>query len=126
MNMYEFLDELFEIYSNSWKENNKQVKQKQYWSVLDRPNVDYDKLLKIVAEEYLESFIPPPAWLKDKIPLCLKLTDKSRWVQVKIYDPRTKAEHKRDCFPRGTTIEQMIKTYEKQFNCTGWKILEVY
>ena len=126
MNMYEFLDELFEIYSNSWKENNKQVKQKQYWSVLDRPNVDYDKLLKIVAEEYLESFIPPPAWLKDKIPLCLKLTDKSRWVQVKVYDPRTKAEHKRDCFPRGTTIEQMIKTYEKQFNCTGWKILEVY
>lgn len=126
MNMYEFLDELFEIYSNSWKESNKQIKQKQYWTILDRPNVDFNKLLKIVAEEYLEGFIPPPAWLKDKIPLCLKITDKSRWVQVKVYDPRYKSVSSKDCFPRGTTIEQMIKTYEKQFNCTGWKILEVY
>ena len=126
MNMYEFLDELFEIYSNSWKESNKQIKQKQYWTILDRPNVDFNKLLKIVAEEYLEGFIPPPAWLKDKIPLCLKITDKSRWAQVKVYDPRYKSVSSKDCFPRGTTIEQMIKTYEKQFNCTGWKILEVY
>ena len=125
MNMYEFLDELFEIYSNSWKENNKQIKQKQYWSILDRPNVDFDKLLKIVAEEYLEGFIPPPAWLKDKIPMCLKHTE-GKWQQVKVYDPRYKSISSKDCFPKGTTIEQMIKTYEKKFNCTGWQILEVY
>lgn len=125
MNMYEFLDELFEIYSNSWKENNKEVKQKQYWSILDRPNVDFDKLLKIVAEEYLEGFIPPPAWLKDKIPMCLKHTE-GKWQQVKVYDPRYKSVSSKDCFPKGTTIEQMIKTYEKKFNCTGWQILEVY
>ena len=126
MNMYEFLDELFEIYSNSWKENNKQIKQKQYWTVLDRPNVDFDKLLKIVAEEYLEGFIPPPAWLKDKIPLCLKQEGIGKWIQVKVYDPRYKSVSSKDCFPKGTTIEQMIKTYEKKFNCTGWQILEVY
>ena len=125
MNMYEFLDELFEIYSNSWKENNKQIKQKQYWSILDRPNVDFDKLLKVVAEEYLEGFIPPPAWLKDKIPMCLKQTA-GKWQQVKVYDPRYKSVSSKDCFPKGTTIEQMIKTYEKKFNCTGWQILEVY
>lgn len=125
MNMYEFLDELFEIYSNSWKENNKEVKQKQYWSILDRPNVDFDKLLKVVAEEYLEGFIPPPAWLKDKIPMCLKHTE-GKWQQVKVYDPRYKSVSSKDCFPKGTTIEQMIKTYEKRFNCTGWQILEVY
>ena len=125
MNMYEFLDELFEIYSNSWKENNKEVKQKQYWTILDRPNVDFDKLLKIVAEEYLEGFIPPPAWLKDKIPMCLKHTE-GKWQQVKVYDPRYKSVSPKDCFPKGTTIEQMIKTYEKKFNCTGWQILEVY
>lgn len=125
MNMYEFLDELFEIYSNSWKESNKEVKQKQYWSILDRPNVDFDKLLKIVAEEYLEGFIPPPAWLKDKIPLCLKHVE-GKWQQVKVYDPRYKSISSKDCFPKGTTIEQMIKTYEKKFNCTGWQILEVY
>jgi len=125
MNMYEFLDELFEIYSNSWKESNKEVKQKQYWTILDRPNVDFDKLLKIVAEEYLEGFIPPPAWLKDKIPMCLKQTA-GKWQQVKVYDPRYKAVSKKDCFPKGTTIEQMIKTYEKKFNCSGWQILEVY
>jgi len=123
--MYEFLDELFEIYSNSWKESNKEVKQKQYWTILDRPNVDFDKLLKIVAEEYLEGFIPPPAWLKDKIPMCLKQTA-GKWQQVKVYDPRYKAVSKKDCFPKGTTIEQMIKTYEKKFNCSGWQILEVY
>lgn len=125
MNMYEFLDELFEIYSNSWKESNKQIKQKQYWTILDRPNVDFDKLLKIVAEEYLEGFIPPPAWLKDKIPMCLKNTE-GKWQQVKVYDPRYKSVSSKDCFPKGTTIEQMIKTYEKKFNCTGWQILEVY
>ena len=125
MNMYEFLDELFEIYSNSWKESNKQIKQKQYWTILDRPNVDFDKLLKIVAEEYLEGFIPPPAWLKDKIPLCLKQVE-GKWQQVKVYDPRYKSVSSKDCFPKGTTIEQMIKTYEKKFNCTGWQILEVY
>ena len=125
MNMYEFLDELFEIYSNSWKENNKQIKQKQYWTILDRPNVDYNKLLKVVAEEYLEGFIPPPAWLKDKIPLCLKRTE-GKWQQVKVFDPRYKSISSKDCFPKGTTIEQMIKTYEKRFNCTGWQILEVY
>ena len=125
MNMYEFLDELFEIYSNSWKESNKEVKQKQYWTILDRPNVDYNKLLKVVAEEYLEGFIPPPAWLKDKIPMCLKQTA-GKWQQVKVYDPRYKSVSSKDCFPKGTTIEQMIKTYEKKFNCTGWRILEVY
>ena len=125
MNMYEFLDELFEIYSNSWKELFKQIKQKQYWSILDRPNVDFDKLLKVVAEEYLEGFIPPPAWLKDKIPMCLKHTE-GKWQQVKVYDPRYKSVSSKDCFPKGTTIEQMIKTYEKKFNCTGWQILEVY
>lgn len=125
MNMYEFLDELFEIYSNSWKESNKQIKQKQYWTILDRPNVDFDKLLKIVAEEYLEGFIPPPAWLKDKIPLCLKHTA-GKWQQVKVYNPIYKIVCSNDCFPKGTTIEQMIKTYEKKFNCTGWQILEVY
>ena len=125
MNMYEFLDELFEIYSNSWKESNKQIKQKQYWTILDRPNVDFDKLLKVVAEEYLEGFIPPPAWLKDKIPMCLKQTA-GKWQQVKVYDPRYKSVSSKDCFPKGTTIEQMIKTYEKKFNCTGWQILEVY
>ena len=124
MNMYEFLDELFEIYSNSWKENNKQIKQKQYWTILDRPNVDFNKLLKIVAEEYLEGFIPPPAWLKDKIPMCLKHAE-GKWQQVKVYDPRYKSISSKDCFPKGTTIEQMIKTYEKKFN-TGWQILEVY
>ena len=125
MNMYEFLDELFEIYSNSWKEGNKQIKQKQYWTILDRPNVDFNKLLKIVAEEYLEGFIPPPAWLKDKIPMCLKQTA-GKWQQVKVYDPRYKSVSSKDCFPKGTTIEQMIKAYEKKFNCTGWQILEVY
>ena len=125
MNMYEFLDELFEIYSNSWKESNKQIKQKQYWSILERPNVDFDKLLKVVAEEYLEGFIPPPAWLKDKIPMCLKQTA-GKWQQVKVYDPRYKSVSSKDCFPKGTTIEQMVKTYEKKFNCTGWQILEVY
>ena len=125
MNMYEFLDELFEIYSNSWKESNKEVKQRQYWTILDRPNVDFDKLLKVVAEEYLEGFIPPPAWLKDKIPMCLKHTE-GKWQQVKVYDPRYKSVSSKDCFPKGTTIEQMIKTYEKKFNCTGWQILEVY
>jgi hypothetical protein len=123
--MYEFLDELFEIYSNSWKENNKEVKQKQYWSILDRPNVDFDKLLKVVAEEYLEGFIPPPAWLKDKIPMCLKHSE-GKWQQVKVYNPIYKTVCSNDCFPKGTTIEQMIKTYEKKFNCTGWQILEVY
>ena len=123
--MYEFLDELFEIYSNSWKESNKEVKQKQYWTILDRPNVDFNKLLKIVAEEYLEGFIPPPAWLKDKIPMCLKQTA-GKWQQVKVYDPRYKSVNSKDCFPKRTTIEQMIKTYEKKFNCTGWQILEVY
>ena len=125
MNMYEFLDELFEIYSNSWKESNKQIKQKQYWTILDRPNVDFDKLLKVVAEEYLEGFIPPPAWLKDKIPMCLKHTE-GKWQQVKVYDPRYKSVSSKDCFPKGTTIEQMIKTYEKKFSCSGWQILEVY
>ena len=115
MNMYEFLDELFEIYSNSWKESNKEVKQRQYWTILDRPNVDFDKLLKIVAEEYLEGFIPPPAWLKDKIPMCLKHTE-GKWQQVKVYDPRYKSVSSKDCFPKGTTIEQMIKTYEKKIN----------
>jgi hypothetical protein len=123
--MYEFLDELFEIYSNSWKESNKQIKQKQYWTILDRPNVDFDKLLKVVAEEYLEGFIPPPAWLKDKIPMCLKQTA-GKWQQVKVYDPRYKSVSSKDCFPKGATIEQMIKTYEKKFNCTGWQIIEVY
>lgn len=121
----QFIEWLFNLYTNSWNERNKQLKQEQYYKILD-DRVDFDKLAKVTTEENLSEFMPQPAWLKERLVKCFKRGTAQKWQNVKVYNPILNRITKCDCFPIGTSIEQMIETYEKKFNCAGWQIVEVY
>lgn len=129
MDLKEFVRQLFLMYTNSYNEANKTYKKRQYLSALDNPKVDYEILMDRIAKYHNDDFMPPSAWLKEESKYCYKEEIKNAsldYIHTKVYDPRYNSITSTDCFPRGTTVEQMIKTYEKMFNCKGWKILEVY
>ena len=127
MDKHTFIKKVLSLYSFVTDKDDEGSYYDTYSRVLTK-KIDYEKLFDIFASEHKDKFPPTAAWLKEQAKLCYLdyAISAGGYIQVKVYDPRTKAEHKRDCFPKGTTIEQMIRTYEKKFNCTGWQILEVY
>ena len=127
MDKHTFIKKVLSLYSFVTSKDEQGSYYDTYSRVLTK-KIDYEKLFDIFASEHKDKFPPTAAWLKEQAKLCYldNAISAGGYIQVKVFDPRTKVEHKRDCFPKGTTIEQMIKTYEKKFNCTGWQILEVY
>lgn len=125
MQKMQFIEWLFNLYTNSWNERNKQLKQEQYYKILD-DRVDFDKLAKMITEENFSEFMPQPAWIKERLEKCFKQGSAQKWQNVKVYNPILKVTTNCDCFPLGTSIENMEKSYEKKFKCSGWIIEEVY
>ncbi|MCQ2957272.1 MAG: hypothetical protein MJ180_00045 [Candidatus Gastranaerophilales bacterium] len=90
--------------------------------------INFDKLWELFCNEYAGKTPPTGVELKELSKRCLLESveqPKSNWLQVKVYDPRYKVERATDCFPKGTTSEQIIKTYETMFKCTGWEIISI-
>lgn len=121
--MTEFLDNLFELYPNSWNLSNKNLKLAQYYKVIDKPHIDYRKLSRIMAEEYQGDFMPPPAWLGERLCRCYKSESRQQYCHVKVFDPRFGG--KIDiCFEGNPTDEQILKTLDKRYpGHEGWRIL---
>ena len=65
MNREQFLDKLFNMFSGSFKTENKQTWWDAYKSVLSE-KVDYEKLFDTMLTEYTSKTAPSPAWLKEK------------------------------------------------------------
>lgn len=125
----DFLNRLTEYYSASFKSDSDKELWKDY--TLDEiynPNVDYDKVLKLLIKRaYNGNFIPDVSQINDAAKECYKDTSAKQWLNVKVYNPIYGKITNTDCFPAGTTEEQMLKTYQKRFpNFEGWKIIEVY
>lgn len=123
MDMDNFLDDLFQLYPNSWNYTNKNLKLGQYYKVIDKPYVDYHKLLRLVAQEYDGDFMPPPAWLGERLCRCQKSEGNLHYRHVKVFDPRFGG--KIDiCFEGNPTDEQILRTLDKKFpRYEGWRIL---
>lgn len=129
MDLKEFVQKLFLLYTNSWNDTNEFIKKRQYIVALDNNKIDFDLLMDRIAKYHKSEFIPTPAWLKEEAIHCYSREFKkntSNWIQVKVYNPIAKTTSSKDAFPIGTTEEQMIKAYEKESKHKGWKILEVF
>lgn len=124
MDRYEFIRKIIALYP--YASSDSTVLFEKYKRALTDSRIDYEKLFDIYSNEYAEKPAPSGAWLKAQSKRCLKGTESGSWQFVKVYDPRYKAIVNTDCFPKGTSAEIMLKTYEKRFNCSGWQIVEVY
>lgn len=130
MELKEFVQELFSLYTNSWNYQNEFTKKRQYLVALDNDKVDFELLMDRIAKYHNDDFMPASAWLREQSKFCYKAEVKRNtkdWIHPKIYDPRYNEIRQIDCFPKGTTEKQIIKTYEKMFpNVTGWQVVEIY
>ena len=127
MDKHTFIKKVLSLYTFITNKDEEGSYYDSYSRVLTQ-KIDYEKLFDLFANSHNDKFPPPAAQLKELSKSCYldNAISAGGYVQVKVYDPRYKSVSSKDCFPKGTTIEQMIKTYEKKFNCTGWQILEVY
>ena len=125
----DFLNRLTEYYSASFKnESDKELWKDYTLDEIYNVNVDYDKLFKVlIRESFNGNFIPDVKQINEAAKSCYKNTGSKQWVHVKVFDPILNCVTNTDCFPSGTTEEQMIRAYQKMFsNSKGWKIVEVY
>jgi len=125
----QFLNRLTAYYSSSFKNDY----EKEIWKdctleEIYNPNIDYDKLFKILVKTaYNGNFIPDTKQINEASKGCYKSGESQKWINVKVYNPIYKCITNTDVFPAGTSEEKMIKTYEKMFpNTSGWQIVEVY
>lgn len=124
----QFLNRLTEYYNASFGNGN----DKELWKSITleaiyNPNIDYDKLFKqLIREAYNGNFIPDVKQILEASKSCYKDSRSKKWLHVKVFNPLYNRITNGDCFPSGTTEEQMIKTYKKMFpNTEGWRIVEV-
>ena len=124
MDKFDFINRIIALYPHAITD--KTAQYDTYSRVLSN-KVDYEQLMDIYANEYKDGFPPPAAILKEMAARCIKqeVITTPKWLNVKI---RTESgtESKWDCFPSGTKIETMIKTYELGYNMPNVQILEVY
>lgn len=108
-------------------EQSQQVAYDAYSRVLSN-KVDYEKLWTLFCNEYKDKTPPTGVQLKNFAKQCYYQNENqaSKWMHVKVLNPVTNTTFNRDCFPKGTTEEQIIKTYEAKFNCKGFQIVEVW
>lgn len=129
LNKFNFINNLisrFNYYIQG--EQAQQVLYDVYSRVLSK-KIDYDKLWNLFCNEYKDKTPPTGVQLKEFSKRCFlesEISKSSNWQQVRVYNPITKVVSCKDCFPKGTSIEQMLATYENKFKCKGFEILEVY
>lgn len=130
MLLNEFIDKIFNRYKCTAPDIDD--KKDEYTSVLvARANrVNFQKLLDLIAKEHTGDFIPNASKILEWSGRCYKAEFKKEykpWVNVKVLNPVYDCVTNIDCFPSGTTEQQMINAYKKLFPGTeGWKIMEVY
>ena len=130
MNLDEFIGKLFNRYK--CMSPDLEDKKNEYITVLISKceKIDFQKLLEMISKEHESDFIPTAGKILDWSHRCYKSAYKKSykpWLNVKVYNPIYGKITNTDCFPAGTTEEQMLKTYQKRFpNFEGWKIIEVY
>lgn len=125
----QFLNRLTEYYNASFSNgNDKELWKSVTLEAIYNPNIDYDKLFKVlIKESFNGNFIPDVKQIIEASKSCYKDTQQKQWLHVKVFNPLYNCITNSDCFPAGTTQEQMLKTYQKMFpNVEGWKIIEVY
>lgn len=91
--------------------------------------IDFEKLADLFAEEYKDNFPPAPGVLAEMAQRCLieKPLEAKKILHVKVFNPMYNAITNTDCFPAGTTQEQMLNFFKKSFpKFGGWRIVEVY
>lgn len=128
MNKVEFIEKLVSRFSYYTEKDTKDSFKDTYERVLTK-KINYEVLWNKFCNEY-ESKTPPTGVELNRMAKTCYLEEAEKeyaqWVQVEAYNTETKQIENKDVFEVGTTIEEMIKTYEKKFNCSGWKILRVY
>lgn len=127
MDKFDFINRIIALYPHAITD--KQAQYDTYNRALNKNKIDFEKLMDVFAEEYKDSFPPPAAVLKDMAQKCLKeeIESGKTFQEVKVYDPIHNCIRLKDVFPKGTSKERMIKTYEKMFpGSSGWQIIEVW
>ena len=127
MDRSDFITQIIALYPHAIKDFNAQFDTYKRALKISK-NVDYEQLMDLFSEEYKDAFPPPPGILAEMANKCIKEDVKSvqQWLHVKVFNPLYNCITNNDCFPAGTTEEQMLKTYKKMFpNTDGWKIIEV-
>lgn len=128
MDRADFISMVIALYPHAIKDQNAQfdIYKRALKKSLD---VDYEALVDLFSQEYKESFPPAPGVLAEMASRCLiqESQETSKWLHIKVYNPLYNCITNRDCFPSGTTEEQMLNWYKKRFpNTEGWRIIEVY
>lgn len=129
MTLDEFIDKVFNRYVCA---TNEEEKREEYASNLIGlcGKIDFYKLLDVISKNNDKDFVPPVKNVIDWAKHCYKPEYKkanNEWQEVKVYDPIYNCIRSKDVFPKGTSKERMIKTYEKMFpGSSGWQIIEVW
>lgn len=125
MDKFDFINRIIALYPHAITD--KTAQYDTYSRVLSN-KVDYEQLMDIYANEYKDGFPPPAAILKELSARCIKqeAITAQKWLHVKVFNTLYNAITNGDCFPAGTTQEQMLNTYKNRFGGEGWKIIEVY
>ena len=128
MDRHDFINRIIALYPHTIKDWEAQYDT--YKRALKKSlNVDYDKLMDLFSEEYKDSFPPAPGLIAEMALRCLRQEgiEPQKWLHVKVFNPLYNTVTNTDCFPAGTTEEQMLNAYKKMFpNTQGWRIVEVY
>lgn len=126
MNIYEFVNNLFLLYPNSYNKDNADLKKQRYIKTLNNPKTNFNKLLDYISNNHKSEFMPTEAQLKEWSQYCRYTENASQWISPTVYNPIYEREYKGDCFPKGTTEEQILKFYKnKSPDTAGWEILEI-
>ena len=123
----EFIDKVLSRFAYYTEKDTQGALKDTYDRILTK-KIDYTALWDKFCNEYASKTPPTGVELKNMARTCLIQQfeiEPKQWLQVRIYNPILKAEINSDCFPIGTTQDKILKTYEKKFNCSGWKILEI-
>lgn len=115
MNREEFLTKIFEMFSASFNNNNKQTWWDAYKKALSI-KLDYDALFDAVLSEYEQKTAPSPAWLKARA----KIKKEFKENQADIEYPSIVATSKKTGYEfifglePNQTFEQVKKALEKK------------
>ena len=128
MNKHDFIEKVLSRFAYYTEKDTQGVFYDAYSRVLTK-KTDYEKLWDLFCNEYKDKTPPTGVQLKEYAKQCYlasEMKNASKWIHVKVYNPVYKTVTSIDCFPIGTAEEQIIKTYEAQFKCKGFKIIELY
>ena len=127
MDKIDFINRIIALYPHAIVD--KRAQFDTYNRALNKSRVDYEQLMNLFAEEYKDSFPPPAAILKEMSARCTKEEGQQspKWQHVKVFNPIYNCVTNHDCFPAGTTEQQMLNAYKRMFpDSDGWRIVEVY